>query len=113
MCVKRRRRPSTHPDFIVYDSTLSEFVEFDIPSFEDATRLCMRLGLDWFTWVQSYDGSRLVVVMLIPDADDLGVLLRTVEEWGRQSGLEAISFELDGRRYALELQDRPVADVAA
>ena len=112
MCVKRRRRPSTHPDFIVYDSTLSELVEFDVPSFEDATRLCRRLAPKWFSWVQTYDGSRRVVVMLVPDAD-LGALLRTAEEWGRQSGLKAISFELDGRRYALDMRGRPVSDVAA
>ncbi len=106
-------RPSTHPDFIVYDSTLSELVEFDVPSSEDAMQLCMRLAPGWFTWVQAYDGLRHVVVMLVPDAGDLGALLRTVEEWGRQGGLEAISFELDGRRYALELPSRPAVDVAA
>lgn len=113
MCVKRRRRTSTHPECIPYVSALSEFVEFKIPSFEDATRLCMRLALDWFSWVQTHDGVRLVVVMLVPDADDLGALLRAVEEWGRQRGLEAISFELDGRRYELDTRDRPVTEVAA
>jgi hypothetical protein len=51
--------------------------------------------------------------MLVPDADDLGGLLRSVEEWGRASALEEISFELDGRRYALDTRNRPLADMAA
>jgi len=102
-----------HPGCISHASPLSEFVEFEIPSFEDATRLCLRLALDWFSWVQTYDGVRLVVVMLVPDADDLGALLRSVEEWGRASALDEISFELDGRRYALDTRNRPLADMAA
>lgn len=113
MCVKRARRISTHPGGIAYDSALSEFVEFEIPSFEEATRLCMRLALDWFTWVQTYEGVRLVVVMLVPEADDLGALLRTVEEWGVESGLDAISFELDGRRYVLDTRDQSITELAA
>jgi hypothetical protein len=114
MCVKRSRQLSQHPGTIASDSSLSEFVEFEIPSFEDATRLCMRLGLDWFTWVQVYDNVRLVVVMLVPDADDLGALLRTVQGWGRQHGLpDAISFALDGRRYVLDTQDSSIAGMAA
>ena len=96
-----------------HDTALSELVEFEIPSFEDAARLCMRLSLDWFAWVQTFDGLRLVVVMLVPDADDLGALLRSVEDWGRQSGLDAIPFELDGRRYALDTRKRRLADIAA
>jgi hypothetical protein len=113
MCVKRRRRSSAHPERIGHGTALSEFVEFEIPCFEDATRLCTRLGVDWFSWVQTCDALRLVVVMLVPDADDLAALLRCVEEWGRQSALDAISFEVDGRRYALDTRNRAVTDVAA
>lgn len=102
-----------HPECVDYDSALSEFVEFEIPSFEDAARLCMRLGLDWFTWVQTYDELRVVVVMLIPQADDLGALLRSVQEWGRQQQLAAIPFAVDGRRYTLEGWTPPAAGVAA
>jgi hypothetical protein len=98
---------------IAFDSPFSEVVEFEIPSFEDATRLCRRLAPDWFTWVESYDGLRLVIVMLVPHADDLAALLRTVQEWGRQKGADAIPFELDGRRYVLEGWEVPQAGVAA
>ena len=73
----------------------------------------MRLARDWFAWVQTYDGLRLVVVMLVPDADDVGALLRSVEEWGRLSALAAIPFEVDGRRYALDTGTRAVTDLAA
>jgi hypothetical protein len=77
-------------------------VEFEIPSFEDATRLCLRLALDWFSWIHTSDGLRSVVVMLVPDGHDVATLLRTVQEWGRQQRLGAIPFELDGRRYVLD-----------
>ena len=62
--------------------------------------------------MQNYDGFRVVVVMLVQDADDVGLLLRTVQEWARQQNSAAISFQLDGRRYSLEAWDRP-AGVAA
>jgi hypothetical protein len=51
--------------------------------------------------------------MLVPQADDVAALLRTVEEWGRRHRLDAIPFELDGRRYVLEGWNRPAASVAA
>jgi hypothetical protein len=73
----------------------------------------MRLGLEWFTWVQTCNDVRLVVVMLVPQADDVAALLRTVEEWGRHQRLDAIPFALDGRRYVLEGRNRPAASVAA
>ena len=50
--------------------------------------------------------------MLVQDADDVGLLLRTVQEWARQQHSAAISFQLDGRHYSLEAWDRP-AGVAA
>jgi hypothetical protein len=98
---------------MAHDAALSEFVEFEIPRFEDATRLCTRLSADWFCWVQTYDGLRLVVVMLVPNADDLGALLRCVEEWGRQSALDAIPFDVDGRSYSLDTRNGAVTDLAA
>lgn len=113
MCVKRERRLSAHPEGMGFDSPLNEFVEFEIPSFDDATRLCLRLALDWFSWVQTYDGLRVVVVMLLPDADDVAALLRSVQDWSRQHNLAAIPFELDGRRYLLEASSPPATGLAA
>lgn len=51
--------------------------------------------------------------MLVPDADDVGALLRSVEEWGRQGARQAIRFEIDGRRYTLDTGNRAVTDLAA
>jgi hypothetical protein len=73
----------------------------------------MRLALDWFTWVQTCEGLRFVVVMLLPDAGDVAALLRAVEEWGRQQSLDRIPFELDGRRYVLGAPSAPAEGVAA
>jgi hypothetical protein len=63
--------------------------------------------------VQTHDDLRLVVVMLVPQADDVAALLRTVQEWRGQCQLAAIPFELDGRRYVLEAGNRPAAGAAA
>jgi hypothetical protein len=101
-----------HPGKIPHDSSLSEVVEFEIPSFEDATRLCRCLEADWFTWIHSYDGRR-VVVMLVPHAEDLAALLRAVQDWSRQHGGDPVPFELDGRCYLLEASTAPRTDLAA
>lgn len=103
---------AAHSGCIRYQSPLSEVVEFEIPAFEEATRLYLRLALDWFTWIETRDGMRFVVVMLVP-ADDLAALLRTVQEWGRRHRLAEIPFELDARRYVLDAGDRRAASVAA
>jgi hypothetical protein len=107
-----QRAAGAHPGSIRYDSSLSEVVEFEIPSFEDATRLGRCLEADWFTWIHNDDGPR-VVVMLVPYADDLAALLRTVLEWSRKHGGGAVPFELDGRRYVLESPTAPRTDLAA
>jgi hypothetical protein len=104
---------SPHPGCIHHQSPLREVVEFEIPSFEDATRLYMRLALDWFTWIEARDGLRFVVVMLAPQTDDLAALLRAVQAWGRGHRVDAIPFELDARRYVLDACERPAASVAA
>ena len=80
---------------------LSDVILFELLDFEEATELCRRLAMDWFTWVQSADGHRSVAVVLVPDEAGLAVLLRTVQRWIGEHGRGAISFELDGRRYAL------------
>jgi hypothetical protein len=51
--------------------------------------------------------------MLVPYADDLAALLRTVLEWSRKHGGSAVPFELDGRRYVLESPTAPRTDLAA
>ena len=113
MCVSAQRGSREHPGDISYDSSLSEVVEFEIPSFEDAARLCLSLAAKWFTWVYSYDGLSLVVVLLVPHGDDLAALLRTVQKWSRQHGGDAVPFELDGRCYLLEASTAPRTDLAA
>jgi len=48
----------------------------------------------------------LVLVDFGDDNDDLAVLLRDVQEWVAEEGLEAIWFELDGRTYLLQPRAR-------
>ena len=94
-----------------FDGPLSDVVLFEIPGFEDATDLCARLAVDWFSWVQAYDDLRFVAVMPLPDDGDLAVLLRTVQRWVGERGRGPIGFEVDGRRYALDAPEP--ASVAA
>ena len=91
------------------DSPLSEAVVFEVSGFDDATQLCRRLAGDWFTWVQSQDGYQFVTVLLDPRAADLAKLLRVVQQWAVERGRNAISFELDGRSYALDAGMRAAA----
>jgi hypothetical protein len=46
---------------------------------------------------------------LRPDAADLARLLRDVETWVAERGLEELWFQLDGRSYLLEPQPSPTA----
>lgn len=82
---------------------IDEIVLFEVRGFDDATQLCRRLAEDWFAWVQSEDGYRSVAVLLDPRAGDLAGLMRTVQQWALEQGGDTIRFELDGRRYALEI----------
>jgi hypothetical protein len=87
----------------VPDSSIDEVVLFEVRGFEDATQLCRRLAGDWFAWVQSEDGYRSVAVLLDSESGDLAGLMRMVQQWLLEHGGDTIRFELDGRRYALEL----------
>jgi hypothetical protein len=87
----------------VPDNPLDEVVLFEARGFDDATQLCRRLAEDWFAWVQSEDGYRSVAVLLDPEAGDLARLMRAVQQWQLEQGGGSLRFELDGRRYALEI----------
>jgi hypothetical protein len=84
------------------ERSLKEIVLFELPDRMLSERLLARAMLSRIAWLESGEGICRVGVLLNTNADDLALLLRTVQAWLSDSGLVAIRFEVDGRMYALE-----------
>lgn len=81
---------------------LNETLVFELPCRAWADDLCERLRPRWHCDSYDCDDVILVAAELRPQADDLGVLLRAVKLWARDSAVALIRFHLDGRSYVLE-----------
>jgi hypothetical protein len=86
---------------VAFDTTLSDFVLFELPSSGAATRVCAHLGDEWLAWHEPGPIASVVRVFLDPSRGDLASLLSTVQEWLDEQDLGAIAFELDSRAYFL------------
>lgn len=82
---------------------LSELARFEVADIASAARLAERLATRWDVIV-SIEGLDTVSVgaVLLPEPEDVAVLLRTVEDWVEEESLLALRFELDERAYVLE-----------
>ena len=87
---------------VTFTESLDEIVVFELPAPDCARRLVHHLEQARLAWVQTGDAASVVGALLLPEDDDLAVLLRSVEEWMGLESLFAIRFELDGRTYVLE-----------
>jgi hypothetical protein len=83
------------------ETTLSEFVLFELPSSGAAMRLCAHLGDERLAWHEPGPIASIVRVLLNPGRSDLAGLLSSAQEWLDETDLGAIAFELDGRAYFL------------
>ncbi len=82
---------------------LSELARFEVADIASAARLAERLATSWDVIV-SIEGLDTISVdaVLLPEPEDVAVLLRTVEDWVEEESLLALRFELDERAYVLE-----------
>jgi hypothetical protein len=86
---------------MAFDSTLKDFVIFELPCSETAMRLCACLGAERLAWHEPGPMACCVRVLLSPERRDLAQLLRSAQEWLDDTELGAVAFELDGRAYFL------------
>jgi hypothetical protein len=96
-------------------SALDEVVLFELPITDYAQRLWLRLQETRLAWLhrQEETDTLFVAAALRPEAGDLAVLLREVENWVTECGLSYVPFELDARRYELHARDQVLAGKAA
>ena len=92
---------------------LSDTLLFEIPDRAAAEHLCRRLRSCWIEWLNDRDGMWLVAALLRPVPGDLAVLLREIEAWTAERGLDELWFHLDGRSYLLRVDDVESAPAAA
>jgi hypothetical protein len=84
------------------DAPFNDTILFELPRRSAAADLCRRLRLSWSEWLEEDNGRWIVFAQLRPETGDLARLLRTVETWVSERGLEELWFQLDGRTYLLE-----------
>jgi len=82
-------------------SPFDEVVLFEMPSEDEGQQLWVRLQDARLSWLHRCDDKLFIAAVLRAEPDDLAVLLREVEAWLVDCGLERVEFELDGRRYVV------------
>jgi hypothetical protein len=90
---------------------MSDTVRFELPTYVDVDRFCERIRARWPGSTRSEDDVWLVSARLQGNENDLALLLREVEAYVADAGLQAIRYHLDGRAYVLEA--RPLETAAA
>ena len=99
-----------------FDEPFSDTIRFEIPQRPDAAHLCQRLRSCWLDSLEREDddgGGWIVSACLRSEAGDLATLLRDVEAWVAERGLNELWFQLDGRSYLLRSPDVDVPTSAA
>lgn len=81
---------------------LSNVVRFEIPNYVDVEGLCEQIRPRWPGSEKRTGGVWVVSARLRKSHRDLARLLRTVEAYVAEAGLQAIRYHLDGRFYILE-----------
>jgi len=82
-----------------HGSPLSDILRFDIRV--NRSSLYERLQARHLVWLEVSDGEQWVCVAVGANADELAVVLRTVEAWAVELALPGVRYELDDREYVL------------
>jgi hypothetical protein len=89
---------------------MSNVVRFELPAYADADAFCARIRSRW-AGTRRLDGDVWCISARVRKRQsDLAALLREVEAYVGDAGLQAIRYELDGRWY---IMDRPRQAVAS
>jgi hypothetical protein len=91
---------------------MSETVRLELPEYVSVDELCRRIRPRWPGSTKLEDDVWLVSARLRGRKNDLALLLREVEAYVAESGLQAIRFHVDGRAYVLEAEARETAAAA-
>jgi len=88
------------------DTTLSmsNVVRFEVPAYAGIDELCAYIRPRWGGSIKFQDDVWYVSARVRRTRNDLAQLLRKVETYVAESGLQAIRYELDGRFYIMEAQ---------
>jgi hypothetical protein len=94
------------------DSTalhMSDTIRFELPEYVNVDELCERIRPRWPGSARLEDDHWRVSARLRKNGNDLALLLREVEAYVADSGLQAIRYHVDGRAYVLEARAREAA----
>jgi hypothetical protein len=93
--------------------SMSNVVRFEIPAYAGIDELCAYIRPRWGGSIKFQDDVWYVSARVRRSKNDLAQLLRKVEAYVAESGLQAIRYELDGRFYIMEAHAlEPVAAAA-
>jgi hypothetical protein len=81
---------------------LSNVVRFEIPACADVDEFCMRIRSRWPGMTEREGDVWHVSARLRNVENDVALLLREVELYVADTGLQAIRYQLDGRFYIME-----------
>jgi hypothetical protein len=84
--------------------SMSNVVRFEIPAYAGIDELCAYIRPRWGGSIKFQDDVWYVSARVRRTRNDLAQLLRKVEAYVAESGLQAIRYELDGRFYIMEAQ---------
>jgi hypothetical protein len=88
---------------------MSNVVRFELPAYADADAFCARIRSRW-PGTRRLDGDVWCISARVRRSDsDLALLLRAVEAYVADVGLQAIRYELDGRWYIMDEPRQAVA----
>jgi hypothetical protein len=84
---------------VLSGDSLHDVIRFDVRV--DRSELCGRLQSRHLVWIEVSDGEQWLCVAVGANADELAVVLRTVEAWAIEHDLAGVRYQLDDREYVL------------
>lgn len=81
---------------------MSNTVVFELPEHVSVDAFCSRIRDRWPGTTRGEDDAWIVSARLRRNRNDLALLLRQVEAYVAESGLQAIRYHVDGRAYVME-----------
>jgi hypothetical protein len=88
---------------------MSNIVRFELPAYANADAFCARIRSRW-AGTRRLDGDVWCISARVRKTkSDLALLLREVEAYVADAGLQAIRYELDGRWYIMDEPRQAVA----
>jgi hypothetical protein len=91
---------------------MSDTIRFELPEYVELDGFCDRIRARWPGSTRREDDIWLVSARLRGNKNDLALLLREVEGYVAETGLQAIRYHVDGRAYILEAQTLEAAAAA-